>query len=558
MNKSIYSKKNVLLSISAVLIVIAVIMQIVGVGMALDYDYRGGTLVKYVMKGEYSSDEIEAALEGAGISGYHIQLAEGSTQTLGTDSLLQIKKDNAESADDGEAVDETDVEEPSEEAVEEVEVETTEEPETETSEEQVDEASEVEEVDESADIAESEAELEVERTEGYTDVEIIIDYDYNYNDLRDAVSSAVEAAVTDSRLTGFRALSLYDAIESEYYDENYETDLAGAFEESFQIDGVESETFDKTSFENAVSEAVLPEGVSASRIDFYYEDGSQEDEDGNTVNYVTARAVIKVDDDLSAMVSSMTSAMQGISSEAQLFSVDGLGAANGSDITLRVLLALVVAAVVIAVYMILRYGKMGYVRSLFAGISTFVVLIYDVAMTIALSVILRAFVKVDNSYPASIAIVAGISLIFSIMVFSSIWSMERRQTDRSPRDMAYEAAGQTTLTRLVMAVLLVLALIIMAVLVGNGMTGIAVAAIVGIIVALASSTMLTGQIWAGMLGKHDAKIQVKREAEIQEEQRMREARQEKKQAAKSVPDKNKTAVRSYSKNYTKKTKEKNS
>ncbi|MGN0774035.1 MAG: protein translocase subunit SecF [Candidatus Ventricola sp.] len=80
--------------ISAVIIVIAVVMTLMGMGMNLGIDFTGGTLMTYNMGTTFTTADVTAALEACGITDAQIAATgEGNTQ-------VQIRIKDVENTDD--------------------------------------------------------------------------------------------------------------------------------------------------------------------------------------------------------------------------------------------------------------------------------------------------------------------------------------------------------------------------------------------------------------------------------------------------------------------------
>ena len=80
--------------ISAVIIVIALVMSMMGMGMNLGIDFTGGTLMTYNMGGTFTTADVTAALEACGITDAQIAATgEGNTQ-------VQIRIKDVENTDD--------------------------------------------------------------------------------------------------------------------------------------------------------------------------------------------------------------------------------------------------------------------------------------------------------------------------------------------------------------------------------------------------------------------------------------------------------------------------
>ena len=81
-------------ALSAVIIVIALVMSMMGMGMNLGIDFTGGTLMTYNMGGTFTTADVAAALEACGITDAQIAATgEGNTQ-------VQIRIKDVENTDD--------------------------------------------------------------------------------------------------------------------------------------------------------------------------------------------------------------------------------------------------------------------------------------------------------------------------------------------------------------------------------------------------------------------------------------------------------------------------
>lgn len=81
-------------ALSAVIIIVALVMSMMGMGMNLGIDFTGGTLMTYNMGGEFKTDDVRAALAECGVTDAQIAATgEGNTQ-------VQIRIKDVENTDD--------------------------------------------------------------------------------------------------------------------------------------------------------------------------------------------------------------------------------------------------------------------------------------------------------------------------------------------------------------------------------------------------------------------------------------------------------------------------
>ncbi|MGN1006838.1 MAG: hypothetical protein ACI4O8_10030, partial [Aristaeellaceae bacterium] len=75
MKKRFTGNTRLFLCISGAIIVIALIMQIVGVGLNLGIDFTGGSLLNYSVGEDYDVADVETILASAGYEGSQITKA---------------------------------------------------------------------------------------------------------------------------------------------------------------------------------------------------------------------------------------------------------------------------------------------------------------------------------------------------------------------------------------------------------------------------------------------------------------------------------------------------
>ena len=99
--KKIYTgKTRLFLCISGAIIVIALVMQIAGVGLNLGIDFTGGSLLNYSVGEDYDVADVETILASAGYEGGQVTKAAPSDASIALQAELAQEKQEAAQADE--------------------------------------------------------------------------------------------------------------------------------------------------------------------------------------------------------------------------------------------------------------------------------------------------------------------------------------------------------------------------------------------------------------------------------------------------------------------------
>ena len=107
MKKRFTGNTRLFLCISGAIIVIALIMQIVGVGLNLGIDFTGGSLLNYSVGEDYDVADVEAILASAGYEGSQVTKAAPSDASIALQAELAQKAAEAAAEPVEEAAEET-------------------------------------------------------------------------------------------------------------------------------------------------------------------------------------------------------------------------------------------------------------------------------------------------------------------------------------------------------------------------------------------------------------------------------------------------------------------
>ena len=110
MKRTFTGKNRIFLSISGIIIAVALIMQLCGFGINLGIDFTGGSLLTYSVGENYDADDVETILKAAGYTNYQV------TKTAPSEASINLRNELA--AEEAAAAEET-----AEEATEETKAE---------------------------------------------------------------------------------------------------------------------------------------------------------------------------------------------------------------------------------------------------------------------------------------------------------------------------------------------------------------------------------------------------------------------------------------------------
>ena len=501
MKKRFTGNTRLFLCISGAIIVIALIMQIVGVGLNLGIDFTGGSLLNYSVGEDYDVADVEAILASAGYEGSQV------TKAAPSDASIAIQAELAQTAEtetvETEAAEaEADEAETAEAETETVETETVE---TETAE------GETAEAEAAAPAEEFVPMLSMDKSgikaDGLTDLQIRL----NLVDESEGLEEAIAAAVT-AQFPGATQLSYGPLTNSTIVEKGLDAAFSGGYIAEFEI----GEEFDSAAATEAVK-AALGEGfslidVSVQRYDEAAETETAETEATETEATETEateaveesgtrmRVLVNIDDQASQVRGLLEKEMAAKYPNFRFVSIDHVSAIAGRDLLGNAVKALLIAFACMLIYIAIRFD-------VFSGLAALFGLIHDVLIMCSFMVFFRAFFQVNSSFIAAVLTIVGYSINNTIIIFDRIRETAKKPGyTQKPRMEIVEDSVANTLSRTINTSLTTLITLVALYVFGvDSIREFAFPLIVGMLAGTYSSVLLSGQVWAMWMEKRNAR-----------------------------------------------------
>ena len=443
MKKTFTGNTRLFLCISGAIIVIALVMQIAGVGLNLGIDFTGGSILNYSVGEDYDVNDVETILNAFGYTDNQITKAAPSAASRALQAELAA------------AVEET-VNEVAEAAAEDPEV----------AEAVVDAAAEVAEeaaVEEAVEEAVTPTMnlLNPDKSgiahDGLTDLQIRLKLADATEGMEDTIKNAVVGVVSNANETGYRT-----ATNQEINTLGYALSYAGGNIIEFDMAG----TFDKAAVEAAVNKALEEGGYSVNDIEFIQYDAEAEAariaeeqadaeqaqaeaeaaaETSEEATEQTAeteaeaapeteaaadeaeteaaesseevgfqlRILIDMDDVTSQVRAQLEREMTAKYPNFRFVSIDHVSAIAGRDLLSNAIKALLIAFVCMLIYIAIRFSPLSGAAALFA-------LVHDILIMCSFMVFFRKFFQVNSPFIAAILTIVGYSINNTIIIFDRI------------------------------------------------------------------------------------------------------------------------------------------
>ena len=519
MKKRFTGNTRLFLCISGAIIVIALIMQIAGVGLNLGIDFTGGSLLNYSVGEDYDVADVEAILASAGYEGSQV------TKAAPSDASIAIQAELAQTAE-----------------AETVEAETAE---AETAEAETAEGETAEGETAETETAEAEAAAPAEefvpmlsmdksgiKADGLTDLQIRL----NLVDESEGLEEAIAAAVT-AQFPGATQLSYGPLTNSTIVEKGLDAAFSGGYIAEFEI----GEEFDSAAATEAVK-AALGEGfslidVSVQRYDEAAETEvteaaetettesteteSTETESAETETEATEaetteaveesgtrmRVLVNIDDQASQVRGLLEKEMAAKYPNFRFVSIDHVSAIAGRDLLGNAVKALLIAFACMLIYIAIRFD-------VFSGLAALFGLIHDVLIMCSFMVFFRGIFQVNSSFIAAVLTIVGYSINNTIIIFDRIRETSKKPGfTMKPRMEIVEASVSNTLSRTINTSLTTLitrvALYVFGV---ESIREFAFPLIVGMLAGTYSSVLLSGQVWAMWMEKRNSRKAEKKSA----------------------------------------------
>ena len=502
MKKRFTGNTRLFLMISGAIIVVALIMQIVGVGLNLGIDFTGGSILEYSVGEDYDMNDVTTILSSMGYSDAQVQKAAPSAASIQLQENLA-----AEAAAAAENAVET-VEETAEEAVESVEdtaeeaIETVEEA-TDAVEEVAEEAAEtVEETVEATEEVVEEAEETAEEAEetvatllntdksniaadGKTDLQIRLNLVDEAGDMEKSVDAAVKATASGANQTNYAQLTAA-AIQANNYDAAY----AGGYVLEYDMGGA----FDADAVEVALKSAMDADGVSYNAVTV---EAFAPEEDGDETSL---RILVDLNDVTSQVRTVLEREMRAKYQNFHFISIDHVSAIAGRDLIGNAIKALLIAFVLMLIYIAIRFDPLSGLAALFA-------LFHDVLIMMSFMVFFRWRFQVNSSFIAAVLTIVGYSINNTIIIFDRIReNVKKPGMTQLPKMEIVEQSVASTLSRTINTTITTMITLVCLYIFGiESIKEFGFPLIVGMLAGTYSSVLLSGQVWAMWSEKFSAK-----------------------------------------------------
>ena len=541
MKKTFTGNTRLFLCISGAIIVIALIMQIVGVGLNLGIDFTGGSILNYSVGENYDSNDVETILNASGYTDNQITKAAPSAASKALQAEIAAAAEAA--TETTEAAEETAeaAEETAEAATE--AAEETAEAATEAAEETAEAATEAAEetAEETAEAAAKtpeeiakEAGISLDKSginaDGLTDLQIRLKLADATEGMEDVVKAAVAGVVSGAKETSYRT-----ATNMEISNLGYELVYAGGNIFEFDMGG----DFDKEAVQAAVTKALEEGGYGLNSIQFVKYDAeaeaarlaaeeaaaaeaeeaeeTEETEETEAEGETPApdenteieegdpevveetgsnlRILVDMDDVTSQVRDKLETAMRAKYPNFRFVSIDHVSAIAGHDLLSNAIKALLIAFVCMLIYIAIRFSPLSGAAALFA-------LVHDILIMCSFMVFFRGLFQINSPFIAAILTIVGYSINNTIIIFDRI-----RETRSKPGytqvDMmdVVEVSVASTLSRTINTTLnttltTLFTLVCLYIFGVSSIKEFAFPLLVGMLAGTYSSVLLSGQVWA--------------------------------------------------------------
>ena len=494
-------KTRLFLCISGAIIVVALILQIAGVGLNLGIDFTGGSLLNYSVGEDYDVADVETILASAGYEGGQVTKAAPSDASIALQAELAKAREEAAQAD--------------EEAVE-------------SGEAHVHEDGTVHYGDHEDETGETEVEAEAAepmlnldksgvKADGLTDLQIRLNLVDETAGLEDAVVAAVKGALPAAEQTGYveltnsvivnKGLSATLAggyavefkVGAEFDKEEVLTAVAAALGENFSVAELSAQRYDAAAEAEAEAE-VAAETEAAEEAEAVEETGEAEEAEEVEETGTDLRVLVKLDDEATQVRALLEKEMVAKYPNFRFVSVDHVSAIAGRDLLSNAVKALLIAFACMLVYIAIRFD-------VYSGLAALFGLLHDVLIMCSFMVFFRGFFQVNSSFIAAVLTIVGYSINNTIIIFDRIRETAKKPgwSQKSRREVV-EVSVSNTLSRTINTSLTTLITLVTLYIFGvESIREFAFPLIVGMLAGTYSSVLLSGQVWAMWVERREAR-----------------------------------------------------
>ena len=483
-------KTRLFLGISGAIIVIALIMQIAGVGLNLGIDFTGGSLLSYSVGENYDVADVETILNSAGYEGSQITKAAPSDASIALQEKLAAEAAEAAETEEAEATD------------------------AET------EAVETEET-EDAFVPMLDMDKSGVKDDGLTDLQIRLNLVDESEGLEEAIAAAVAELYPNAEQLSYGALTnstiVNKGLDGEYaggyiaeFEVGEEFDSAAAtasikaaLEENFSLIDAVALRYDaaaEAEAEAEESEATEAEAADAQEAEAVETEETDAEEAEVEESGTALRVLVNIDDQASQVRALLEREMTAKYANFRFVSVDHVSAIAGHDLLSNAVKALLIAFVCMLIYIAIRFD-------LFSGLAALFGLVHDVLIMCSFMVFFRAFFQVNSSFIAAVLTIVGYSINNTIIIFDRIRETAKKPGyTQKPRMEIVEDSVANTLSRTINTSLTTLITLVALYVFGvDSIREFAFPLIVGMLAGTYSSVLLSGQVWAMWMEKRNAR-----------------------------------------------------
>ena len=497
MKKTFTGNTRLFLSISGAIIVVALVLQICGVGLNLGIDFTGGSILNYSVGENYDVADVEAILNASGYTENQITKAAPSAASIALQAEIAaeseaepVEEEPAEaehSADDGHNH--------TEEELAALNGET--------------EAAETEAPEATAEPFEPMLNLDKSgiADDGMTDLQIRLRLVDEAEGMDACIAAAVQSVVSSASQTDYHTLTNLEIAEG-----GYDASFAGGYVMTFEMGA----DYDKEAVSQAVNAALEEGGYKLTDISFIRYDAQAEaaDEPAETTDPAETEApaetvapvetetpveetgtalriLINMDDVTSQVRAQLERDMTAKYPNFRFVSIDHVSAIAGRDLLSNAVKALLLAFVCMLIYIAIRFDALSGCAALFG-------LLHDILIMCAFMVFFRSFYQVNSSFIAAILTIVGYSINNTIIIFDRIREMRKKPgfTQKPPMEIV-EVSVNSTISRTINTTLTTLFTLVCLYIFGvSSIREFAFPLIVGMLAGTYSSVLLSGQVWA--------------------------------------------------------------
>ena len=510
MKNTFTGKTRLFLCISGAIIVIALVMQIAGVGLNLGIDFTGGSLLNYSVGEDYDISDVETILNSAGYTGSQLTKAAPSEASIARQAEIAAAEEAAaaaEAAAEEPPAEETAAEDTSAEdtAAEAAPAEETEAPTEEAPAEEAPKASLLN-LDKSG----------IEK-DGMTDLQIRLKLVDETEGMEDAITEAVKSVLPNAEKIDYvpvtNSIIVNKGVDGEY---------AGGYMAEFHV----SEEFDREAVLAAVNAALADYNVNLSSAHAYdaeaeaaaaaqstdaaedtaAEEASAEEAPAEETpaeveeTGTDLRVLVHVDDQATRIRTLLETEMTAKYPHFTFITIDHVSAIAGRDLLSNAVKALLIAFVCMLIYIAIRFD-------VFSGLAALFGLVHDVLIMCSFMVFFRWAYQVNSSFIAAILTIVGYSINNTIIIFDRIReSAKKPGLSQLPRVQIVEESVSSTLSRTINTTLTTMITLVTLYIFGvESIREFAFPLVVGMIAGTYSSVLLSGQVWAMWMDKRMAK-----------------------------------------------------